>query len=685
MWKLLKGTVVSFVEDEALSRGAAIAFYTVTSLAPVLLIVIAIAGLVFGHEAAQNAIMGQLSGLMGTQTAEILQTAIASAAGKSSGILATMIGVATLLVTASGIFGEMQTALNKIWKAKPKSGTVSRLIRARAASLGLVAALGFLLMVSLVVSAGLTALGDYLNSILPFGSLILSVLNFIVSLALLSVLFAAIYKLLPDRPIAWRDVVVGAGVTAVLFTAGKSLIGWYLGSSAVASSYGAAGGLILLLLWVYYSAQIFLLGAEFTRVYATRHGSRQEDEDVQSDAGKGSEATDRAAISGAGTKAVGPSSLSISRTANAEGDMVATEAHDPSLAQLERNAERHRAALGQTVDALQSRLSPSALKEDVREYVRDTGQGILRNLQIRARENPLQAAAVAAGVAYPLWRLVARIPVPILLIGAGLALIRRPGEDSTGTGSNDQGFMSKARESVGDATHAAKQKLGEVSESVQQTVQSVRQTAEQTSGKMTEVASKVSQGTGQLTAAIGDKVSRTAEAARTMTTDAVSTAAEMASSGYRSGTEAAARAGEQAIQAGQRTQHAVVDTIHRHPMIAGAIGLAIGAALAAALPATRQENRLLGDASGQLKSKARELASEGVEAVKTAAGEVYEETLQHARDEGLSSEGLRETLKDVGEKVKTAVGRVTGEGRENEQAPRKPAPNSAYKGSGESI
>jgi membrane protein len=250
--------------------------------------VIAIAGLVFGHEAAQNAIMGQLSGLMGTQTAEILQTAIASAAGKSSGILATMIGVATLLVTASGIFGEMQTALNKIWKAKPKSGTVSRLIRARAASLGLVAALGFLLMVSLVVSAGLTALGDYLNSILPFGSLILSVLNFIVSLALLSVLFAAIYKLLPDRPIAWRDVVVGAVVTAVLFTAGKSLIGWYLGSSAVASSYGAAGGLILLLLWVYYSAQIFLLGAEFTRVYATRHGSRQEDEDVQSDAGEGS-------------------------------------------------------------------------------------------------------------------------------------------------------------------------------------------------------------------------------------------------------------------------------------------------------------------------------------------------------------------------------------------------------------
>jgi membrane protein len=295
MWKLLKDTFVSFFEDEALSRGAAIAFYTVTSLAPVLLIVIAIAGLAFGQEAAQNAITAQLTGLMGKQTADILQTAIASAAGKSSGILAASIGVATLLVTASGIFGEMQTALNKIWNAKPQSGTVSQLIRARAASLGLVAVLGFLLMVSLVVSAGLTALGDYLNSRLPFGSLILSILNFVVSLALLSVLFAAIYKVLPDRPIAWRDVILGAVVTALLFTAGKSLIGWYLGSSAVASSYGAAGGLILLLLWVYYSAQIFLLGAEFTKVYATRHGSKLESMTERSDVSSDEPEADRRA------------------------------------------------------------------------------------------------------------------------------------------------------------------------------------------------------------------------------------------------------------------------------------------------------------------------------------------------------------------------------------------------------
>jgi membrane protein len=269
IWKLLKDTVLSFIEDEALSRGAAIAFYTVTSLAPVLLIVVAIAGLAFGQDAAQNAIVAQLSDLMGSQTAEVLQSAVASASGASSGIIATIVGIITLMVAASGVFGEMQSTLNAIWKAEPAGISVSRLIRARAASLGLVAALGFLLMVSLVVSAVLTAFGNHLNSILPFGKLLLPAAHFIVSLLLISVLFAAIYKILPDRHLEWRDVVVGGVVTAVLFNIGKSLIGWYIGSSAVASSYGAAGALIVLLLWVYYSVQIFLLGAEFTKVYAT--------------------------------------------------------------------------------------------------------------------------------------------------------------------------------------------------------------------------------------------------------------------------------------------------------------------------------------------------------------------------------------------------------------------------------
>jgi membrane protein len=271
--KVVTDTALAFIADEALSRGAAIAFYAVTSIAPVLLIVIAVAGLAFGREAAENAIREQLSGLMGPQTADLVQGAVANASGKSSGILAATIGIITLLATASGVFGEMQSALNAIWKEKPTGTTLSRLVRARAASLGLVVVLGFLLMISLVVSAALRAFGNYLNAVLPFGQLILSSLNVLVSLVLISFLFAAIYKVLPDRRLRWRDVILGAVITAILFTIGKALIGWYIGSSAVASTYGAAGALIVLLLWVYYSAQIFLLGAEFTKIIT--EGSKQ--------------------------------------------------------------------------------------------------------------------------------------------------------------------------------------------------------------------------------------------------------------------------------------------------------------------------------------------------------------------------------------------------------------------------
>jgi membrane protein len=266
-WRLIKISVMGFIEDDALSHGAAMAFYAATSLAPILLIVIAVAGLAFGHDAAQNAVVGQLSGLLGPESAKTLQTAIVSASGKSAGIWATLLGGVTLLITASGVFGEMQASLNVIWKAKPKGGTISRLLRARAASLGLVAALGFLLIVSLAVSAALTALGGLIDVHLPFGAALLGTLNAAISFALLTLLFAAIYKVLPDRPLHWKDVWVGATVTAALFTIGKSLIGWYIGSSAVASSYGAAGALIVVLLWVYYSSQVFLLGAEFTRAY----------------------------------------------------------------------------------------------------------------------------------------------------------------------------------------------------------------------------------------------------------------------------------------------------------------------------------------------------------------------------------------------------------------------------------
>ncbi len=276
-WKLAWNTIVAFSEDSALSRGAAIAFFTVTALAPVLLIVIAVAGLVFGQDAASDAIAAQLTGLMGRPAAEMLQATIASAADKSSGILASVIGILTLIFTASGVFGEMQRSLNDIWKTKPTGTTVSRLIKARAASLGLVVALGFVLTVSLVVSAALTALSDTINAYIPFGEQVLALVSAAISITLIAALFAAIYKVLPDKRLAWRDVIVGALTTSVLFNVGKSLIGWYIGSSAVASSYGAAGALIVVLLWIYYSSLIFLLGAEFTKVYAATYGSRTDD------------------------------------------------------------------------------------------------------------------------------------------------------------------------------------------------------------------------------------------------------------------------------------------------------------------------------------------------------------------------------------------------------------------------
>jgi membrane protein len=208
----------------------------------------------------------QLGSLKGRQSAELLQTAIQSASGKLSGTLATLVGIIALILTASGVFTEMQQTLNVMWKAKPRGGTLSILLRSRALSLGLVAALGFLLLVSLVISAILAALSNYINAMMPGGHVVLQGLNFLTSFALITILFGAIYKVLPDRRIEWRDVLVGAIATSLLFTIGKFLIGLYLGSSSAASSYGAAGGLIIVLLWVYYSAQIFLFegGGEST-------------------------------------------------------------------------------------------------------------------------------------------------------------------------------------------------------------------------------------------------------------------------------------------------------------------------------------------------------------------------------------------------------------------------------------
>ncbi|UFN47595.1 YihY/virulence factor BrkB family protein [Roseomonas sp. OT10] len=280
IWALIKDTVEGFVADECMSRGAAIAYYTVFSIAPLLVIATAIAGFFFGDEAVHGALDDQLRSLIGAQAAETVQTMVKGASDTGRGAIATIISIVTLLFTASGTFGELQASLNAVWKAEAKTtdteGTVSRLVRARAASIGLVAATGFILLVSLIASTAISAVADWLGGLLPGTELLLSVLNFAVSLLMITLLFAAIYKVLPDRRMAWRDVLVGALVTAVLFVIGKSLIGWYLGSGAVTTSFGAASALMVLLVWVYYSAQIFLMGAEFTRAYAGLEGSRQD-------------------------------------------------------------------------------------------------------------------------------------------------------------------------------------------------------------------------------------------------------------------------------------------------------------------------------------------------------------------------------------------------------------------------
>jgi membrane protein len=273
-WLLVSDTVEGFIADDALSRGASIAYYTLFSLAPVLLVVIAVAGLAFGQDAAEGAIVRQLGLLMGSKTAEALQAMIESAARPREGIWATVIGIVVLLVATSGVFGEVQSAMNAVWKAAPpQQSTLSRLVRARVMSLGLVVTAGFLLTVSLAMSAGLAAIGSYLSMVFPAAQVALNVVDLVVSGVLIAGLFAAMYKVLPDTDIAWRDVAIGAGVTMLLFEGGKYAIALYVGQSNVASSYGAAGALIVLLVWIYYSAQIFLLGAEFTRSFARRFGS----------------------------------------------------------------------------------------------------------------------------------------------------------------------------------------------------------------------------------------------------------------------------------------------------------------------------------------------------------------------------------------------------------------------------
>jgi membrane protein len=273
--KILEDTIENYIASESLTRGAAIAFYSVTSLIPVLVIVIAIAGLVFGEGAARGAIVRELAALIGSDSAKLIQGAIESAYDSGSNGFALIVGAIILILTASGVFGELQSALNAIWKVEDRAFSFSRLLHGRVVSIGLVTGLGFLLLVSLVIDASVSATSGYIDQHIRYGAVFLLALNMTASFVLTWTLFAAIYKVLPDKSLDWRDVVFGAFVTAIAFEGGKSLISLYLGTSTVISSYGAAGALASVLLWIYYSAQIFLLGASFTKACAVSENRRR--------------------------------------------------------------------------------------------------------------------------------------------------------------------------------------------------------------------------------------------------------------------------------------------------------------------------------------------------------------------------------------------------------------------------
>jgi membrane protein len=261
-----------WMEDRALRFSAALAYYSIFSMAPLLIIAISVAGLVFGQEAARGQIYQQIKWLIGAKGAAEIQQIIQASSNTPKSILATIVGVVTLLIGASGVFGQLKDALNSIWGVMLKPGGLMSSVKEYLLSFSMVLAVGFLLMISLLLSAALQAINNFMAGYLPIPSFVTPLAE-IVSFGILVVLFALIFKVLPDVEIGWEDVWIGATVTALLFTIGKSLISLYLGTSSVASSFGAAGALILILVWVYYSTTVFLLGAEFTKVYASRYGS----------------------------------------------------------------------------------------------------------------------------------------------------------------------------------------------------------------------------------------------------------------------------------------------------------------------------------------------------------------------------------------------------------------------------
>ncbi len=277
LWEITTETVSDWSEDNATRLSAALAYYTVLSIAPLLVLAVAVAGLVFGESAARGQIASELASIVGTQAGRGVETVIQHAKSPEDGTIGSVVGIVVLLFGASGVFGELQSSLNAIWNVAPKPGRGWRgFLRQRFLSFSMVLGVAFLLLVSLVLSAVLAGMGRWFVHALPGGAALWQIVNFVVSLGVITALFALIFKVVPDVKLTLRDVWMGAAVTAVLFTIGKFLLGLYLGRASVASPYGAAGSLIVLVIWVYYASQILFLGAEFTQVYARRRGSKVE-------------------------------------------------------------------------------------------------------------------------------------------------------------------------------------------------------------------------------------------------------------------------------------------------------------------------------------------------------------------------------------------------------------------------
>lgn len=288
-YRLLVDTVSRWIADFAPSMGAALSYYTLFSLAPLLLIVVSVAGLVFGEEAARGEVFAQLQGLLGDDGASAVENLLAGVQVSGKGPLGSVLGIVLLAVGATTVFGELQSALDRIWRTprRQQPSGLWGLLRTRLLSFGLILSLGFLLIVSLLASAAISALGKWWAPVFGGWEWLAQTINFIVSFGLLTAIFMLIYRLMPSTDIAWRDVLLGSAVTAALFTIGKWAIGLYIGTSGIASGFGAAGSIVVVMVWVYYSAQIFLLGAEFTWVYAGRYGSRRGRAQLAAQAGRG--------------------------------------------------------------------------------------------------------------------------------------------------------------------------------------------------------------------------------------------------------------------------------------------------------------------------------------------------------------------------------------------------------------